>query len=201
MRRKDPELMRRIVNYIDQYYERNAEMPTVREIAAEAKRAVSTTHKYLVAMAEQNMISYVDGVISTERIELMKPVYKQAPIVGSIPCGTPDDREALVEEYLPLSVSVFGSGKAYVLRASGDSMVEAGISDGDLVVIHEQETAELGDVVVALDNNSKNTLKRLCYDDKVKSYYLHPENKAMKDIYVPSLSVQGVATHVIRRLG
>ncbi len=200
MRSKNPELMLRIKEYIEDYFEQNGSTPTVREIAKAMRIATSTTHRYLVAMSERQMISYTDGAISTAKIELMTPEVCPAAIVGSIPCGTPEEREAQIEEYLPLSVSVFGSGSFYVLRASGSSMVDAGIDSGDLIVIREQQSANLGDIVVALTDAEENTLKRLRYDENRQSYYLHPENRAMEDIYVRQLRVQGVATHVIKAL-
>ena len=200
MRSKSLELMLRIKDYIERYYERYSSTPTVREISASMKIAASSAHRYLVAMADKDMVSYENGVLSTPRIEMLSPEVRHAAIVGSIPCGTPEEREAQIEEYLPLSVSVFGKGDFYALRASGDSMIEAQIDDGDLVIIREQQTANIGDIVVALTDEDKNTLKRLRYDEERQSYYLHPENKDMEDIYVSDLRVQGVATHVIKAL-
>ena len=200
MRSKSPELMLRIKDYIESYYERYSSTPTVREIYASMKIAVSSAHRYLVAMADRDMVSYENGVLSTPKIEMMSPEVRPAAIVGSIPCGSPEEREAQIEEYLPLSVSVFGNGDFYALRASGDSMIEAQIDDGDLVIIREQQTANIGDIVVALTDEDKNTLKRLRFDEDRQSYYLHPENKDMEDIYVSDLRVQGVATHVIKAL-
>jgi repressor LexA len=200
MRSKSVELMLRIKEYIEEYFERYSSTPTVRQISASMKISVSSAHRYLVSMAEKEMLTYENGVLSTTKIDMMNPAFRPAAIVGSIPCGTPDEREAQVEEYLPLSVSFFGNGEFYALRASGDSMIEAQINDGDLVIIREQQTAEIGDIVVALTDEDKNTLKRLCFDKRQQSYYLHPENKEMDDIYVASLRVQGVATHVIKTL-
>ena len=175
MRSKSEELMLRIREYIEGYFERYSSTPTVREIAGAMKIAVSSAHRYLVAVSP-------------------------AAIVGSIPCGSPEEKEAQVEEYLPLSVSFFGKGDFYALRASGSSMTGAQIDDGDLVIIRQQHTAQVGEIVVALTDEDKNTLKRLLYDDDRQSYYLHPENKDMEDIYVSGLRVQGVATHVIKAL-
>jgi len=200
MRSKSVELMLRIKEYIEEYFERYSSTPTVRQISASMKISVSSAHRYLVSMAEKEMVTYENGVLSTPKIDMMNPAFRPAAIVGSIPCGTPDEREAQVEEYLPLSVSFFGNGEFYALRASGDSMIEAQINDGDLVIIREQQTAEIGDIVVALTDEDKNTLKRLCFDKQQQCYYLHPENKEMDDIYVASLRVQGVATHVIKTL-
>ena len=79
-------------------------------------------------------------------------------------------------------------------------MTEAQIDDGDLVIIRKQQTAEIGDIVVALTDEDENTLKRLCFNKERQSYYLHPENNDMEDIYVSSLRIQGIATHVIKAL-
>lgn len=200
MRSKSMELMSQIREYIERYFDRYSSTPTVREIAGAMHISTSSSHRYLVAMAERNMISYENGVLSTAKIEMMTPQVNHAAIVGSIPCGTPEEKEAQIEEYLPLSVSVFGNGSFYVLRTSGNSMIDAQIDDGDLVIIREQEKANLGDIVVALTDEEKNTLKRLCYDHEKDSYYLHPENKELDDIYVKKLRVQGIATHVIKAL-
>jgi len=200
MRSKSPELMSQIREYIERYFDRHSSTPTVREIAGAMHISTSSAHRYLVAMAERNMLSYENGVLSTAKIEMMTPQVNHAAIVGSIPCGTPEEKESQIEEYLPLSVSVFGSGSFYVLRASGDSMIEAGIDSGDLIIIKEQNSANIGDLVVALTDEDKNTLKRLCYDGEAKSFYLHPENRKLDDIYVKQLRVQGIATHVIKAL-
>lgn len=200
MRSKNTELMDRIKLFIEDCFEENHRMPTVREIAKEMSIAPSCAHRYLVEMAGRELISYSKGRMSTEKIDKMKLATNNAALVGSIPCGSPDEREAYVEDYMPLPVSIFGSGNLYILRASGDSMIDAGIDDGDLVVIKEQNTAKIGDIVAALVDNSCNTLKRLEYDDDRQRYYLHPENDSYEDIYVDDLSIQGVAKHVIKRL-
>ena len=76
-------------------------------------------------------------------------------------------------------------------------MINAGICDGDLVLIKQQRNAEIGQIIVALVENEV-TLKRLGYDKEERKYYLHPENKRMRDIYIDSLEVQGVAVKVIK---
>ena len=200
MRSKNPELMLRIKEYIETHFDRYGSTPTVRKIASAVRIAPSTAFKYLVTMNDNHMITYENGVMSTHKIDMMSPEVNTAAIVGSIPCGPPDEREAQVEEYMPLSVSVFGTGSFYVLRASGDSMINADIDHGDLIVIREQQTADIGDIVVAMTDDGKNTLKRLEYDKDAQSYYLHPENPEYEDIYIKEFRVQGVASHVIKAL-
>ena len=200
MRSKDPELMKRIKLCIEEWFDDNHRMPTVREIAKEIGVSPSCIHRYLVEMANKGLISYSHGRLSTERIDKMNLTTNNAALVGSIPCGSPDERETYVEDYMPLPVSIFGSGDLYILRADGDSMINVGIEHGDLVVIKEQQYAEIGDIVVALVDNSANTLKRLCFDDETQKYYLHPENDRYPDIQIDDLTIQGVAKHVIKKL-
>lgn len=200
MRSKKPELMEKIKEFAEGYFRENGETPSNKTIAGAMGMGRSTVYYYLVDMAQRGMISYENGVISTEKIRKLMPEVNQAALVGSIPCGEPDEREAMVEEYIPLPVSVFGSGDFYVLRASGNSMVDAQINSGDLVVIEKTSTANVGDIVVALTDDRLSTLKRLCFDGQKNCYYLHPENAGYEDIYVSSLVVQGVARHIIKAL-
>ena len=100
--------------------------------------------------------------------------------------------------------SIFGKGEFYILRASGDSMVDAGIEDKDLVVIKKQASASVGDIVVALDEDNQNTLKTFDGIDDESGYaILKFENRRKyrnKVIRVRELVVQGVAKHVIKAL-
>lgn len=200
MRSKNPKLMEQIKKYAEDYYREHSKTPSNGTIADALSMGRSTVYYYLVEMAKRGMITYENGMISTENIRKLTPEVTHAALVGSIPCGEPDEREAMVEEYIPLPVSVFGSGDFYILRASGESMTGAHISYGDLVVIEKTNTADVGDIVVALTDERLNTLKRLCYDDEKDCYYLHPENSDFEDIYVNELRVQGVARHIIKAL-
>ena len=120
-------------------------------------------------------------------------------LVGTIACGTPTLAEENIEEYVDLPSSIFGTGEFFILRASGDSMIEAGIDSGDLVVVKRQSYARAGEIVVAL-LETETTLKTY-YPEPAKSRVrLHPENSSMKDIIVKSCEIQGVATHIIKKV-
>lgn len=114
-----------------------------------------------------------------------------------ISCGLPNIAEEHIEEYVSLPESMFGSGEFYILRARGESMIEAGIDPGDLVVIRKQETAENGQIAVALVDEEA-TLKRFYVEDN--RVRLHPENSEMEDFYVDHCIIQGVAVKVIKDL-
>ena len=204
MRSKNPELMKEICTYVSHYYRIKRSSPSVSEIAKGVGIAKTTAYRYLVEMNEQGMISYDGHTIETPQIDKCVTGYFSAPIVGSIHGGDPETEEEHVEEYVTLPESIFGKGEFYILRASGDSMVDAGIEDKDLVVIKKQSTASVGDIVVALDEDNQNTLKTFDGIDDESGYaILKYENRRKyrnKVIRVRELVVQGVAKHVIKEL-
>lgn len=199
MRRKDPEIMDRICKYIDEYYLKHHCSPSIGKIAYEIDMAKSSIHRYLLEMNEKGLISYGKDGIQTETTRKVSSQMLGASIVGSISCGFPVLSEENIEEYVSLPTAIFGKGELFILRAYGDSMIEAGIDDGDLVVIKKQSYANDGDIVVALVEN-ENTLKRFFKDKKNKRYILHPENKKLKDIVTNDVQIQGVATQIIKNL-
>ena len=199
MRRRNVELMNRIIEFAEQYYLENSSSPSVRTIADRFGIGVSTAYRYLLEMDERGLITYDGKRISNDRIEKLNSNsgVTRAAVVGSIACGIPNLAEENVEEYVSLPRSMFGDGEFFILRANGESMIDAGIETGDLVVIRKQACAEDGQIVVALVEDEA-TLKRL-YRDKGK-VRLHPENRAMDDIIVDDCIIQGVAVKVIKDL-
>ena len=107
----------------------------------------------------------------------------------------PNLAEENIEEYISLPESMIGEGQHFILRASGNSMIDIGIATGDLVVIRQTTCAENGQVVAALVDNEA-TLKR--YYKEKGHIRLHPENKRMKDIIVDDCIIQGIAVKVIK---
>lgn len=199
MRSKNPELMNEIKEYIEGYYLQNRQSPSTTKIADAVGIARGTAYKYLVEMAKRNMIEYNGQDISTDVTRKYNIEQTQTPIIGSVPCGSPQYEEENIEEYVSLPTAIFGKGDFFILKASGQSMIEAGIDDGDLVVVKKQIEANEGDIVVALVDN-QNTLKRYYRDDENKKIILHPENKKMKDIIVEECFIQGVACNIIKSI-
>ena len=201
MRHKDKELMRRIREFAEHFYIQNGRSPSTAEIGLGVGVTKATVYNYLVEMNENGMLQYDGNAISTKRTDLLNAGITPAKVfLGSIPCGTPDVVEASVDEIVHLPTAIFGKGELCILHAQGESMIDAGIDDGDMVVVDTSAEATVGDIVVALDGEGQNTLKRLEYDSEKRCYYLHPENPALEDIYVNQLTVQGVARYVIKKL-
>ena len=199
MRHKSIDLMKSIQEFIENYYMQNRHSPSTTEIAETLGIARGTAYKYLVAMRENGMIQYDGKNISTDKTEKINIELTSVTILGSVSCGIPLLEEENAEGFISLPVSIFGKGEFFFLRANGDSMIDAGIDDGDLVLIRKQSEVKEGQIVVALVEN-ENTLKRFYKDEKNQCIRLHPENKKMTDIIVPNCKIQGVAVKVIKSL-
>ena len=199
MRSKSHELMKAIYQYAEQYYFQTGISPSTTKIADAVGVSRGTAYKYLVAMNDNGMIEYDGKNIHTDVTKKMNTENSQTAIVGSVPCGSLQYEEENIEEYISLPTAIFGKGDFYILHASGNSMIDAGIDDGDLVVIRKQNYAHNGDIVVALVEN-QNTLKTFFRDEQNRKIILHPENKNMDDIVVNNCYIQGIACHVIKEL-
>ena len=202
MRSKSPELMKKIREFVDQYYRENRTAPSTQTVGDAVGVTKMTAYRYLLEMSEQGMLEFRGGIKSSPQIAKCRSGYVSVPVVGSIRCGDPEAEEEQVEEYVSLPESVFGKGQFYLLRAKGDSMADAGIEEGDLVLVELRQEANVGDLVVALDPDGENTLKRYEGRDR-DGYVLAYMNEALypgKVIRVKSFAVQGVARHVIKTL-
>lgn len=201
MRSKNKELMTKMLNFIDSEYQKNGLAPTLREIASEFNITSACVSHYVTEMKEKGLIQSngKSRGIKTSKIQSMINEVSYLPVVGSIACGTPLLAEENIEKYLPIPTEFLGNGKYFILRANGDSMIKANIKDGDYVIIKQQETAEVGQIIVALINDEA-TLKRYYLDDKRQKVRLHPENDEMQDMYFKNVIIQGIAVKVIKDL-
>lgn len=193
MRSKDQELMRDILDFINDYHLDNYTTPTMQEIADKFNLAKSSASRYVAVMRENGMIEHTKGKsgIKTNSMMMSNNV-EFAPVVGAVACGKPLLAEENVETYLPIPTSILGKGKFFILKAHGDSMINAGINDGDYVIVRKQNYAEVGQIVVALVEDEA-TLKRYYLDNERKQVRLHPENDKYDDMYFDNIVIQGVA--------
>lgn len=202
MRSKNKELMQNMLEFIDKTYNLTGKTPSYREIAQEFSITSACVSKYINEMSEKNMLSINKGQargIVTNKMQSKTIEILSIPVVGSVACGTPILAEENIERYIPIPKTLVGNGKFFILVANGDSMINANISNGDLVIIKQQETAEMGQIVVALINDEA-TLKRYYIDKKNKKIRLHPENEKMEDMFFDNIQIQGVAVKVIKDL-
>ena len=201
MRSKNPLLMNKIIEYIDNHYSKNGSTPTLQDIADALNIAKSSASRYLETMKNNGMIEKDNGWhgVRTKTMTKMIQGIEQIPVIGSIACGNLLFAEENIESYIPVPKDFLGSGKHFFLKATGNSMINAGIVDGDWVLFRQQDTAEEGQIVIARVDNEA-TLKRYYLDKKRKKVRLHPENDEMEDMFFDSINIQGIAVKVIKNL-
>lgn len=200
MRTKDEQLFDVIMSFIDSYTEENGCSPTVQEIADATDISRSTVARYLQDLiAGGRVTSRGRRSYATDTARLSRRDFIRVPILGEVACGLPRYAEENIEDYVQLPASLFGNGDFYMLRANGYSMIDVGISSGDFVLIRRQDTAEPGEIVVALVEEEA-TLKRYYPEPERGRIRLHPENRVMDDIYVPDCEIQGIAVKVLKDL-
>ena len=197
MRSKNKALMSEIEQFVSAYTDGYGISPTMQEVADGVGVSKATVHRYISQLCENGILE-VSGrrsmTATRTKIEAVR-----VPILGEVACGIPKFAEENIEEYVRLPVALFGRGNFFILRAYGDSMVEAGIDDGDLVLIRQQDTAEEGQIVVALIDDEA-TLKRFYHEPENHRIRLHPENSHMADIFVDRCEIQGIAVKVLKDL-
>ena len=197
MRSKDKTLMAAIEKFVCDYTDKTGISPTMQEVADGVGSSKATVQRYIAQLCEDGVLDYSGYRTMTSTKTKMQAV--RVPVLGTIACGIPKYAEENIEEYVRLPVALFGQGNFFILRAYGDSMVEAGIDDGDLVLIRQQSTADEGQIVVALIEDEA-TLKRFYQEPENGIIRLHPENHTMEDIIVENCIIQGVAVKVLKDL-
>lgn len=203
-----------IYDFICSYTEEHGYPPSVREIgAAVGLASPSTVHMHLKALEEQGLIRR-----DSKKPRTIEVVAKQAPedgqqlaspsqdvdhnvislpLVGRVAAGVPILAEQNVEETLSLPTSIVGDSSSFILRVRGDSMINAGIFDGDYIVVREQRDAHDGEIVVALIDDSATVKTFYRESDRIR---LQPENDSMEPIYAENPTILGRVTALIRSL-
>jgi repressor LexA len=196
MRTLNQETLERMEKFIKEYQIENGNSPSYRVIMhALNMSSLNLVQVYVLALEKQGLIQRTKlGNIHLPP-KLNKSETVCVPIVGQIACGQPMFAEENILGNVSLPKDIFGNGKLFMLDAHGNSMIEAGINDGDKLVIRQQNTADDGEIVVALVGNDA-TLKRLYH--KGNKIVLHPENKTMQDIVVDECIIQGVLVSCIK---
>ena len=197
--RASHENQQRILDFIKSEIEDKGYPPSVREIcAAVGLRSTSTVHAHLNHLEEKGLIRR--DSTKPRAVEVLDGTQargRSVPLVGRVTAGQPILAIENIEEYLSLPQSVLGQGEMFSLRVEGESMIDAGIMDGDIVVLRQQDTAENGEIVVAMTPEDEATLKRIFYEDgRVR---LQPENATMAPIYVDNVTVLGKLVALIRQ--
>ena len=169
--------------------------PTVREICdACGIKSTSTVHAYLKRLEEEGYIDRMDGL--NRAIRLPGESVTRVPLLGKVTAGLPILAVEEVEDYVPFSGgSQYAAGELFALRVTGTSMINAGILDRDVVIVRRTNTAQNGDVVVALIGDEA-TVKRIYVEsDHIR---LQPENPEFEPIIVKEAIVLGKVISLVR---
>jgi repressor LexA len=199
-----------IWDFLVDYVDRHGYPPTVREIGERVGLASpSTVHAHLANLERAGYLKRDPTkpraleLTGLQRRHGSKAAPSEGlPLVGQIAAGGPMLAEENVEDYVALPEQLVGGGADFLLRVRGDSMIDAGILDGDIVVVRKADTAVNGDVVVALAGEDESadeaTVKR--YFRESGRIRLQPENAAMEPIYAKHVQILGKVVGVFRAL-
>lgn len=198
MRNPAEESQQKILIFIRDELQMKGYPPSVREICrAVGFKSTSTVHAHLSALEKRGLIrrdatkpraiEIIDNPLSRGRL---------VPLIGKVTAGTPILAQENIEDELVLPQDMVVSGEVFALRVEGESMIGAGILDGDLVIVHKQPTAENGQIVVAMIEDEA-TVKRIYYEEKCVR--LQPENDLMEPIYARSVTVVGRVVALFRQ--
>lgn len=195
---------KQLLDHLSEEIRRQGIPPSISEIAGSLKlKSKNAVAKLLRSLEDKG---YIRRNSKARGIEVLNPEGEpisrgmlSVPLLGRITAGLPMLAEEQVEDWINLPVSLIkGRKDVFLLRVQGHSMKDAGILDGDLVLVKQQKLAEVNDIVVALLEDEA-TVKRLV--KKEGKYYLKAENKDYPNIYPENeWSIQGKVTGVIRRL-
>ena len=202
MRTKSEKIMNEIIELINSRFFDGEGVPSLREIAEAVGLDKSNVSRYLAEMEKRGLISRSGGFYGIETVSMKKASrsLRYLPIVGEVACGTPILAEENIESYVSISADFLGVGEYFVLRANGDSMIEAGIENGDNVIVRRQSSADEGDIVVAMVDGGECTLKKYYKDKKSRKIILHPMNSEMEDMLFDEVEIQGVAVKIIKSI-
>ncbi len=196
-RRPHGDTQQRILEYIEAYIEKNGYAPSVREIGqAVDLKSTSTVHGHLNRLEKKGLLhreAMKPRTIDVTRDD--KPQMMRLPILGKVAAGVPILAEENAEGYVQLPDAIVGRGEHFVLEIRGDSMITAGIMNGDYVVVKRQQTAQNGDIVIAMIDDEATCKRYFKEPDRIR---LQPENPRMQPFYARSVTILGKVTAVYR---
>ncbi len=195
---------RQVLDFIASAIEQQGYPPTVREIgAAVGLSSSSSVHFHLRALEEAGYLHRDGSLTRALRVSDPRgpqrpgPSARLLPLVGRVAAGEPLFAAENVDRMVPVSTELFGEGELFLLEVKGESMIEAGIFDGDLVVVGRQPTADDGDIVVALLGDEATVKTFYRHEDRIE---LRPANSEMESIFVDAVQILGRVRGLIRSL-
>lgn len=204
-----------ILKYIEKQYEQNGYAPSVREIGkAVGLSSTATVHNYLSKLVEKGYLKKVNkrgrtlqvikgGKSQEDKNQIkLKEMYGgkemvEVPVIGNITAGEPILAIENVTDTFPIPLDFVGNSESFMLIVRGESMIEAGILDGDYILVKRQNTASNGQIVVALIEDEATVKTFYKEKDHIR---LQPENSSMDPIIVPNCEILGKVAGVFRKM-
>ena len=187
----------KVYDFTVNYLKENGFPPSIREICEKLNiKSTATAYSYVEKLKNMGLLEK-----SPLKKRAITPAVKQSkvnkvPVLGVINAGSPIFAVENLEGYIPLSDDFNTKGSDFALKVRGDSMINAGIYNNDIIIVHQQNTAKNGDIVVAMVEDSATVKRFFLKDGKV---ILHPENDLMDDMVFPSVQILGTVIGLMRK--
>ena len=189
-----------VLDFINEYSEDNGFPPTVRDMCRELGiKSTATAYDYINRLRDKGLLDKAEGKKRAVALKCGESV--RVPLIGTVTAGQPIFATENFEGFYALPTAEFRGDNLFMLRVKGNSMIEAGIYNGDKVVVQKQETADNGEIVVAMfdDGISEGeTVKRLFKRDG--KIVLHPENSELNDFVLDEVTILGKVVGLIRSM-
>lgn len=184
-----------IFEFMQKFIAENGYSPTVREVCEACDiKSTATAFTYIKQLAERGVINKVDN---RNRAVSLKQKVVNVPLIGTVAAGQPIFATENYEDMYSIPTNFFMGDDLFMLNVKGDSMINIGMYDGDKIVVKKQETADNGDIVVALVDDSA-TVKR--FFKKNGEIILHPENDYMQDFIFKDVRILGKVVGLMRNI-
>ncbi|WP_099192051.1 transcriptional repressor LexA [Tepidibacter mesophilus] len=193
-----------ILNFLKLQINKKGYPPSVREICSAVNlKSTSTVHSHLSKLEEKGYIRKdktkpraIEILDSNDDSLFSRKETIDIPLVGSVTAGAPILATENIEEFIPLPSSLIDANNTFMLKIKGDSMINAGILDGDYIIVNKQNTARNGEIVVVLTEDNESTVKRF-FKEKNR-IRLQPENPYMEPMYFNDVKILGTLKGVFR---
>jgi len=187
-----------VLRYIEKYFAQNGFAPSVRDIARDlCIKSTATVFARVKKLTEAGYLKSAGSNLKRAMELSHKPSATHAPLVGTITAGQPILAYENIEGTYPIPTDLFGNGEMFLLHVKGDSMINDGIYDGDTIVVKMQATADNGEIVAAMIDDSA-TVKRFYKENG--HFRLQPANDTMSPIICDDVKILGVVVGLMRKL-
>lgn len=196
--RKRIEKHTEVMEFIDKYISEYGYSPSVRDICKGCDiSSTATCFKIMTELADEGLIERSKVGENKRRAVSVPQKSVRVPLIGTVAAGEPIFAQENYEDYFSVPSNLFGKDDMFMLKVKGNSMINIGMYNGDMIIVKKQETAENGEIVVALVDDSA-TVKRFFKRDG--KFILHPENDDMEDFVFDDVTILGKVVGLIRNI-